>query len=293
MNVVGFLHCNPWPCLMLELRTFAPPLLSIHPYLVFFWTLHRRFQCWIGALRAGLMTHRYTHCEQTPKVSLRASTLQSNSEKRFGSSVLSVGASYCPSPFLLQSPPAPIKIFSFLLTGDRGGADILHALYNARGMKVALAPGSVQKFCYWSARNWRWDEGDQVITHVFQDQLLRVKRKFVDHCMANDPDERKKYTEFRSNAQMNNIVTTSKRLFCNAGFVAGLNQDLDIFPLENGILDIPTATLCPHHPHYMISLIHDKLDWPDTGLLTPLTDFEPFIYEVIGKNVKYFQVLMG
>jgi hypothetical protein len=157
-------------------------------------------------------------------------------------------------------------------------------------MKVAFAPGSVMKFCYWSERNWRWDEGDQAITHVFQDQLLRVKREFVDHCTANDLDELKKYTHFRSNAQMNNIVTTAKRLFRNLAFVGGLDQDLNIFPLGNGVLDIPSAE---GWPRFMISLIHDKLDWPDTGLHTPLTDFEPFICEVIGKNVKYFQVLMG
>jgi hypothetical protein len=125
-------------------------------------------------------------------------------------------------------------------------------------MKVAFAPGSVQKFCYWIERNWRWDEGDQVITHVFQDQLLQIKREFVDHCTANDLDKPKKYTDFCSNAQMNNIVTTAKRLFRNAGFGAGLDQDLDIFPLGNGVLDISTATLCPHHPRYMISLIHDS-----------------------------------
>jgi hypothetical protein len=42
---------------------------------------------WMGRLGADLDTHRYTHCERNLQVFPRASTLQSNSEKRFDSSV--------------------------------------------------------------------------------------------------------------------------------------------------------------------------------------------------------------
>jgi hypothetical protein len=51
-------------------------------------------------------THRYTHCERTPKVSPRPSRLQSNSEKRFGSSVGSVGVQAPPSALLTSTPPS-------------------------------------------------------------------------------------------------------------------------------------------------------------------------------------------
>jgi hypothetical protein len=40
-----------------------------------------------GGWHADLDTHRYTHCKRKPKVSPRASTLQSNSANRFESSV--------------------------------------------------------------------------------------------------------------------------------------------------------------------------------------------------------------
>jgi hypothetical protein len=57
----------------------------------------------MGRSRADLDTHRYTRRDQTPKVFPRGSSLQTNSEKRFGSSVLSVGVSVQPFAFFLST----------------------------------------------------------------------------------------------------------------------------------------------------------------------------------------------
>jgi hypothetical protein len=58
-----------------------------------------------GLKRAELPTHRYTRCEPTPKVSPRPCTLQIDFEKRFGSSVGSVGVQAPPSALLVSTLP--------------------------------------------------------------------------------------------------------------------------------------------------------------------------------------------
>jgi hypothetical protein len=63
----------------------------------------------MGKLGADLRIHRYTHCEQTPKVSPRPSRLQSNSEKRFGSSVYTVGVQVQSFASCLSKPPLAVS----------------------------------------------------------------------------------------------------------------------------------------------------------------------------------------
>ncbi|GAQ86504.1 hypothetical protein KFL_002930010 [Klebsormidium nitens] len=168
--------------------------------------------------------------------------------------------------------------------GDVGGARILFRLYSRTGMKAVYSTDDAG-WWYWGGTRWLFDKTGAHIRSIFQRELESIQRIFgresqsaeerddddpqpdpatedaSTFAVPNDsvidlsqeqfsPTVGRQQVNFLSRARMSNLLSDceSPEFFGYSSFRQLLDGVKDILPVKNGVIDLRTATLLPHHP---------------------------------------------
>lgn len=169
-----------------------------------------------------------------------------------------------------------------LWKGPYGGALLFVALY-AGDERIRWT--SEAGFFFWNGTVWQRDLPEAqggVVHNLIAAQLTELTRR-VRAAQAGLPSLRlpRRLTIWTSAGAPASVIKFARPFFLDNDFFGTLNVSSKFcLPLPNGVIDLNTGVLHPHHPRFRFSFLL-KVPWPAEGLELPLDVVLPHMRDML------------